>query len=70
MGGLFAVGFEAAGFGVEVPALEVAAEPLGILRTFLHFGHLPDFPAISSGTDRDCPHWQVTRIGIRIAFGK
>ncbi len=64
------MGPEVAGFEAEVPALGVAPEPAGILRTFLHFGHLPDFPAISSGTDRDCPHWQVTRIGIRIAFGK
>ena len=40
----------------------------GIRISCWHFGHLPDLPAMLSGTFKLCPHWQVTRIGMLSTF--
>ena len=45
-----------------------AGAAMGILTSCWHLGHLPDFPAMLSGTFRLCPHWQVTRIGMLTTF--
>ena len=51
-----------------VGAEALLAGSVGIRITCWHFGHLPDFPDMLSGTFRLCPHWQVTWIGMSTTF--